>query len=129
MIELFEQPKKITLREYIEELRHSNHYIERFEYGDFDNWNIAYIEDCNLSLKYSHFYPDTIYGPRWNFSLKKEWVSLNNVITPDGKQVIGDKDVVINGTTFVGYDDYYAKDFDDLYNQEIFVIGVYKEKA
>ena len=108
MIELFEQPKTITLREALEEMRKNCNfkYIQKFEYGDSDNVVRAVIDSFDISLRYTYKVETHItLGECYELSLKTPFKYLSDVKT-DG----------------------YVKNLEDILDKEITVIGVYKDE-
>lgn len=55
MIELFKEPKQVTVNEVINAWRdHRFRYVRTFEYGDYDNWVTAIIDTINIPLQFAH---------------------------------------------------------------------------
>lgn len=118
-IKMFEAPKEITLKEAVELLGERKHPICKFEYGDFDNFVEAVISSLDVSLDFTKFAPNSIYGPKWCVSLKNTWKYLYEVEKAaywrDAKRVD------------VGYSDHYLEHVEDIFKNKIKIIGVVEE--
>ena len=101
MIELFEQPKTITLREALEEMRKNCNfkYIQKFEYGDSDNVVRAVIDSFDISLRYTYKVETHItLGECYELSLKTPFKYLSDVKIVEGiKEDILDKEITVIG--------------------------------
>ena len=81
MIKYFDEPKKITLREFFEDSKKK--YIQIFEYGDYGNWVTAIIENIDLSLEFTKKYTKSMgifkVGD-WSISLKTTYIHLYDYV-------------------------------------------------
>ena len=109
MIVKFEEPRLIKIKDIIESLKEGKHYIERFQYGDYDNWVNAII--INLEVHNSTFYPNTIYGPKYD-------VCLYNTF----KHSLEDE------RTYTACPSYLEDKPEDIYDRKIEVIGYAMEE-
>ena len=120
MITMYDKPKKVTLKELIENTTDSFKYIERFEYGDYDNFVTAIVDYINIALRYSHVrVEETEQGPVnvYSVCLESAYKSMYEV---DDK---GIKDT----EPFFGYSSNYSvKRIEDLLEMEMEVVGEWK---
>lgn len=119
MFEIWDEPKKIKIRDIKENLLDKGiRYIQRFEYGYDDNWVTAVVTDFKVNLRYSYFVPTHItLGECYQISLETDFKFSSDI-----KQEGFDK-----AETRVGFNDIYVKTLDELFDYEIEVDGVYKE--
>ena len=121
MIELFEKPRKITIKQFAENMRNDCNlkYIQRFNYGEDDNNVDAVIDSLDISLKYTYKVETHItLGECYNISVKTPFKFLSNVKSKGYEQA----------DMHCGFEDFYAKTFEDFLNMETEIIGVYKDE-
>ena len=135
-IKMFEEPKVITLKEIINDMRKKDcYYIERFEYGDYDNWVTAIIINLKIPMRYIQ---QATEGPninKWNVCKESTWTSLSN-ITKDkikpGKEIeLSDalKENIYSKKE-VSYDfGRYFDHIEDIYDTQVEVIGVVETRV
>lgn len=127
----FEEPKLVTIKEIVEAIKEGKHYVERFEYGDYANWVEAAVVDIDLSLKYTKFCPNSIYGAKWAADLKSTYKSVYSFKTYnfEKKEYEDDKKWDEVKETFDGYSNsYYLDHLEDIYETKVEVIGYITER-
>lgn len=119
-IEKFEEPKKITIKELVELLDKQKHPICTFEYGDFDNYVSVAITSISIDLRFTHFCPNSIYGPKWCACLRKDWKYLYEL------EKVSEWFQAKREDTGYG-DDHYVENLADVYDKEIEIVGIVHE--
>lgn len=131
-IKMFEQPKEMTIGEIINEMKKDHYYIEKFEFGDYDNWVTAIIRNFEISMQYTNQIKAGPNANKWSVCKKSTWANLSDV-TRD--KIKPGQEVEIPNITFdsinkhEGYSSGMILDhIEDLYNITIDVIGVVKTR-
>lgn len=117
MVKYFDEPKKITLREFFEDDK--KRYIQKFEYCEYGNWEIAIIKDINLSLRFTKrkFKTQGIYkAGDWEIVLEYTFMRPIDYMTCKS-----------NPQTFTGYTSGIigSNELSDIYNYKIEVHGLF----
>ena len=136
-IEMFEQPKKMTISEIINEMKKDHYYIEKFEFGNYDNWVTAIIRNFKISMQYTNQIKAGPNVNKWNVCKEDSWVNLSDVtrdkIKPGQEVELSDalkENLFSKDNKHEGYSLGIILDhIEDLYNVTIDVIGVVKTRV
>lgn len=133
-IEMFEQPKEMTISEIINEIKKDHYCIEKFEFGDYDNWVTAIIRNFEISMQYTNQIKAGPNANKWSVCKKNTWVHLSDVtrdkIKPGQEVELSDalkENLFSKNNNHEGYSSGMILDhIEDLYDVTIDVIGVVK---
>lgn len=115
MLTMFEEPKKITLKEYFENKNSNTKYVQKFSYGDYDNNVIAILHDVFVALQFTH----PCEGG-YKVSLREDYIHVNTA----------EAEGYLNASyhPFTGYgDSHFVRSIDDIYKIKIKVDGTWIE--
>ena len=117
MTNYYEEPKMVKIRDILEKSTDSFKYIEKFEYGDFDNWVTAVIDTINVPLRFMHETNENVDG----VDNKVCWVSLETVY----KSIRAvEESGLRNAASFTGYgSSMKVATLSEILDKEIEVIG------
>lgn len=112
----FDNPEKKTIQEIIDAYKKDKHYIVKTIYGDFDNVVEFAICDLEIDLKYTRFYPNSIYGPKWFVAIRE---TNKNIYPLERNNKTWDK--IDNSIAY--NDNFHLEHIEDIFNQMVEVIG------
>ena len=115
-VEIFDQPKEMTLREVIDLLKKQQFIILSFTYGDFDNKVEVVVDSVGIDLTYTSFMAKSIFGPSWCMNMSQHWKYLSDV-----KRAKHWQDVTHEETS---YSYQRVKTFEDVFELKLKVLGV-----
>lgn len=72
MLTIYDEPKKVKIKDILETRNRNRKYVQKFEYGDYDNWVTAIIHDIKVSISHSRLRDDDTVS----LSLCYEYVSV-----------------------------------------------------
>lgn len=122
MLTMYEKPKKIKIANVLKMIDSKKKPVQRFEYGDYDNWVTAIINAIKVDLKYTHFKDEEQIRKVNTVSLAYEYVWPNSA----------DAEGYYNASqhTFTGYSDITSPlpiGMYDILNTEIEIDGEWEE--
>lgn len=122
MLTMYEKPKKIKIAEVLKMISSKKKPVQRFEYGDFDNWTTAIIDAIKIDLRYTHFKDEMKIRMVNTISLAYEYVYPSTA----------DAEGYYNASRhpFTGYSDINTPapiEMKDIFNTEIEIAGEWEE--
>lgn len=121
MVTMYNEKKIITLREIIEKTSDSFKFIQKFEYGDFDNWKVALLDSIDIPLNYFHEREEIVGDLKskyYSFTLRCLYRDVDDV----------NKYGFDNAKTYPAYDSAYDLiTIEDLLNKKVGVVGEWKK--
>lgn len=116
MITMYNTPKKVKLTDLFPDAG-CKYYIQKFEYGDFDNWVTAVIYKTSLVINDCSLNSKLVRDGKYYAYLATTFIAL------DGAEEIG-KDFINSGRKFVGCGNgLKISKLEDLTNFEVTVDG------
>lgn len=116
MITMYDAPKKVKLTDLFPDSGRK-YYIQKFEYGDFDNWVTAVIYETSLVINDYSLNSKAVKDGKYSAYLATTFIAL------DGGGEIG-KDFINSGRKFVGCgNDLKISKLEDLTDFEVTVDG------
>ena len=112
---MFDEPKKIPLKEYFENKNSNTKYVQKFSYGDYDNNVIAILHDVFVSLQFTH----PCEGG-YKVSLREDYIHVNTA----------EAEGYLNASyhPFSAYgDSHFVRSIDEIYKIKIKVDGTWIE--
>lgn len=76
MLTIYNEPKKVKIKDILKTRDKNKKYVQKFGYGDYDSWVTAIIHNIKASIRYSRLLDESII----NLSLCYEYVSVYKVV-------------------------------------------------